>query len=486
MHAAERPPQKKQRLSDQLSSPLIHSPSPANTPTLRHVNNALAEANRSSGSVSKAGGSASPAVHSGSNMENKENRTAGESTGKTSQKSDGQEQEQEQEQEEQEQEQEQGEYEYEYENDNDNENEYENEYVNQPSSNRQHDSVLAGSSDSLSPVKSTKLGITSSAAAAATAADTADDATGVGSQPSFKQLIARFHHIVKDNNREASPDYDARGPTQDQDYEESEAEGEEEPSTELLVFNNGLSTLKNKYQSTINTLQVKVHENTATINSLNNQIGDYRSKIENLHLTVQQSQLDAQALADKNDIMQDELTILQSKIAKLDKQLVLEKTKKSKLSAQITQLSELLETVFKGYESMHATVSDLRQENTDLHQSVSQYETRIAAFDDTLKSELESLAQELYIQYAEKHEAKIAKLRAAYESKYAKKQATFRDRFQLLQDQQETLKQELTHVKNRLQVETSEKRQLVKLWDEYVALDKKDVDEMSNFVKRLK
>ncbi|GAV29516.1 hypothetical protein PMKS-003017 [Pichia membranifaciens] len=331
----------------------------------------------------------------------------GETTGKTSPlKSDGHEHEQE---------------EYAYEN----ENENENEYVNEPSSNHHHDSVLAGSSDSLSPVKPTKLGLTSSAAAAA-AADAADDADGLGSQPSFKQLITRFHHIVKDNNREESPDYDARDQIQDQGYEESEAENEEEPSTELL------------------------------------------------------------ALADKNDIMQDELTILQSKIAKLDKQLVLEKAKKAKLSAQITQLSELLETVFKGYESMHATVSDLRQENTDLHQSVSQHETRIAAFDDTLKSELESLAQELYIQYAEKHEAKIAKLRAAYESKYTKKQATFRDRFQLLQDQQETLKQELAHVKNRLQVETSEKRQLVKLWDEYVALDKKDVDEMSNFVKRLK
>lgn len=471
MHAAERPPLKKQRLSDQLSSPLIHSPSPANTPTTKHVNSAIAEANRSTRSVSKAGSSASnsasPATRSGSNQENKENRMVGETTGKTSPlKSDGHEHEHE---------------EYAYEN----ENENENEYVNEPSSNHHHDSVLAGSSDSLSPVKPTKLGLTSSAAAAA-AADAADDADGLGSQPSFKQLITRFHHIVKDNNREESPDYDARDQIQDQGYEESEAENEEEPSTELLVFNNDLSTLKNKYQSTINSLQVTVHDNAATINSLNNQICDYRSKIENLHLTVQQSQLDAQALADKNDIMQDELTILQSKIAKLDKQLVLEKAKKAKLSAQITQLSELLETVFKGYESMHATVSDLRQENTDLHQSVSQHETRIAAFDDTLKSELESLAQELYIQYAEKHEAKIAKLRAAYESKYTKKQATFRDRFQLLQDQQETLKQELAHVKNRLQVETSEKRQLVKLWDEYVALDKKDVDEMSNFVKRLK
>lgn len=454
MHAAERPPLKKQRLSDQLSSPLVHSPSPVGTPmatttTERHAGN-----NRVAGFVSK-GGRKSSSVNgspAGSNtgIEDKENRALEETTEqkkKTPLPSRS------------------------------------SEELSQHNS-TQHDSIVLAeeSADSLSPVKPAKLGLTASSAADKAGWD--EDYQGLGSsQPSFKQLITRFHSITSTvaSSRDVSPDL-----LQEQGYEESEPEGDEEPSTELIVFNNHLSTLKNKYQATINSLQITVHENASTINSLNNQIGDYRNKIENLHLTVQQAQLDSQALADKNDILQDELTILQSKIAKLDKQLVREKSKRAKLTAQIAQLSELLETVFKGYESTHAALSDLRQENNELHNTVAQQETRITSFDDTLKAELESLAQELYIQYAEKHEAKIAKLRAAFESKYAKKQASFKDRFQLLQDQQETLKQELAHVKNRLQVETSEKRQLVKLWDEYVALDKKDVDEMSNFVKRLK
>lgn len=324
--------------------------------------------------------------------------------------------------------------------------------------------------NALSPVKSNKLS-DSNTPSSFLSSEQQQQQQVVG-ESSLKQLLDRFHYIIGENDIS--------------ELEGDEYDNENEGSTTLLNFNNNLSTIQNKYQSTINSLEITIQDQNNTINSLNNQINDYKTKIENLHLTIQQLTNESKSNSNSNEVLNEEIKILQNKLLQLDTQLNSEKIKQSKTLSKIDQLKELLDTIFKSYENMNRQINNLRAENLELNQSIQEKEAKISKFDDTLKNELESLAQELYIQYAEKHETKIAKLRAAYESKYAKKQGIFKDRMKLLQEQQETLKQELSHVKNRLQVETNEKRQLIKLWDEFVALDKKDVDEMSNFVKRLK
>lgn len=344
-------------------------------------------------------------------------------------------------------------------------------------------SVIAADS-SLSPIRSSKLNTATSLNSIIT--DESPDHINNTNTNGFKQLINRFHSIMDNASDDDDKENEKEKENENENQIENDLDANTESSSELINFTIQLTTLKNQYQSKINALEITAQENAITINNLNNQINDFKTKIENLHLTIQQSSIDHGSVVNENEIAKKEIDILQKSIINLDNQLVIERSKRSKLSAKLNQITELMETVFKSFENMNNKISNLKEENSNFQDIISKNEAKIASFDETLKSELESLAQELYIQYAEKHETKISKLRTAYENKYAKKQALFNERLKLMQEQQLTLQQELSHVKNRLQVETNEKHQLVKLWDEYVALDKKDVDQMSNFVKRLK
>lgn len=285
--------------------------------------------------------------------------------------------------------------------------------------------------------------------------------------PSFKQLISRFNTLVESATN---------------DLEEIVNNATDESDLPLVQF----ASLQNKYENDINSLNVQLHEKLNKINNLNNEIGDYKQKIENMHLTIEESAIENNKLQQENDALRLEAKEFQNAIDALEKQLSVERNKSTSLINKINQLKESVEPIFNAYESLHEQISTVRDQNAELHNTVNLQHSKITSFDDTLKNELESLAQELYIQYAEKHEAKISKLRSAYEAKYAQKQALFTEKHRLLQSQYDTLQQELTQVKSRLQVEASEKRQLVRLWDEYVALDKKDVDQMASFVKKLK
>ncbi|TID29924.1 hypothetical protein CANINC_001435 [Pichia inconspicua] len=285
--------------------------------------------------------------------------------------------------------------------------------------------------------------------------------------PSFKQLISRFNTLVESATN---------------DLNNFESNATDESDLPLVQF----ASLQNKYENDINSLNAQLHEKLDKINNLNNEIGDYRQKIENMHLAIEESALENNKLQQENDALKLEAKELQNAIDALEKQLSVEKSKSSSLINKINQLKESVEPIFNAYESLHQQITTLRDQNAELQNTVNLQHSKITSFDDTLKNELESLAQELYIQYAEKHEAKISKLRTAYEAKYAQKQSMFTEKHRLLQSQYDTLQQELAHVKSRLQVEASEKRQLVRLWDEYVALDKKDVDQMASFVKKLK
>lgn len=354
--------------------------------------------------------------------------------------------------------------------------------VNQSNNNTPNHSIITSNS-SLSPIKSLKLTKSTDLTT-----DSDDLVNENNPESSFKQLENRFHSILSKNivDEDQDNDNDDENNNNNDNNDDNDDVEKDESSSQLINFNNNLSNLKNHYQNEINSLQRINQEHLSTINHLNNQINDYKTKISNLHLTIEQSNLDLTSSSNENEVSRKEIEILKKSIAKLDNQLIIENSKKSKLLIKLNQLTELLETVFKSYKNLHEKNNILTKENSNLQEIILKNENKISSFDDTLKSELESLAQELYIQYAEKHETKISKLRTAYENKYAKKQLLFNERLKVLQEQQQTLQQELSHVKNRLQVETNEKHQLVKLWDEYVDLDKKDVDKMSDFVKRLK
>ncbi|GME84317.1 unnamed protein product [Ambrosiozyma monospora] len=125
----------------------------------------------------------------------------------------------------------------------------------------------------------------------------------------------------------------------------------------------------------------------------------------------------------------------------------------STVEAKETQLSESINEI-----------SSLKQKNVTLTNSLEQANVKIAENDKNLDAQMEKLAQDLYLQYAAKHEQKVSILKKGYEKKWQSK-------YKKLIQENEELKKELALSKEKLVHETSEKKQLVKLWEEYVSLE---------------
>lgn len=291
-----------------------------------------------------------------------------------------------------------------------------------------------------------------------------------------KQFSNRLAQIL------ATPKDEEEGEVEGEVEAEGEGEGEGDQSVLFLQLQN----IKNEYNQSVIKLSDEINNHRVTINQLNNQINDYNHKISNLHLTIEESNSKIDTLNLDNSQLNNEISLLKESLNSLNAKLQKQASLKNSKNEQIENLQNLANQILTFTANQSKNIIHLKEENSKILKANLNNEQKILKFDQTLKNEQEILAQELYIQYAEKHENKINKLRKAYELKFNKKQSLINDKLQLLAKENENLKQELSNTKQRLQVETSEKQHLVKLWDEYMALDKKDIDKMASFVNRLK
>lgn len=140
---------------------------------------------------------------------------------------------------------------------------------------------------------------------------------------------------------------------------------------------------------------------------------------------------------------------LEQEKAQLDKALKSEQEARSNANEKKREEGEAMETRLES-----------------LEKELTSAKAKIADNDKEMETQMEKLAQDLYLQYSAKHEQKVATLKKGYEMKWMGKVKKFtRDN--------DALKREIASLKKRLEVETNEKKQLVKLWDEYVSLERK-------------
>ncbi|VEU21929.1 DEKNAAC102900 [Brettanomyces naardenensis] len=111
-------------------------------------------------------------------------------------------------------------------------------------------------------------------------------------------------------------------------------------------------------------------------------------------------------------------------------------------------------------------MNKLKEKNSLLESELAAAKEKVSSNEKNVEEQLEKLAQDLYLQYSAKHEQKVATLKKGYEMKWMGKVKKFTK-------DNETLKQEIAGLKKKLEIETNEKKQLVKLWDEYVSLEKR-------------
>lgn len=172
----------------------------------------------------------------------------------------------------------------------------------------------------------------------------------------------------------------------------------------------------------------------------------------------------------RNEELQKKLASGQENVEKLnekikaleEEKLGLEKAVKAEQAAQ----SKEMQAGIHENKKLSEENGTLKNRIETLEKEITSAKAKIANNDKEMEMQMEKLAQDLYLQYSAKHEQKVATLKKGYEMKWMGKVKKFtRDN--------DALKREIASLKKRLEVETNEKKQLVKLWDEYVSLEKK-------------
>ncbi|ODQ80844.1 hypothetical protein BABINDRAFT_35041 [Babjeviella inositovora NRRL Y-12698] len=102
-----------------------------------------------------------------------------------------------------------------------------------------------------------------------------------------------------------------------------------------------------------------------------------------------------------------------------------------------------------------------------LHSQIKDLTERLAEQEAGTETKLQQLAQDLYIQYSQKHEQKVSILKKGYETKWNGK-------LNNLEFDNKTLRREIESLKIQMENERNEKNQLVKLWDQFVEMEGDD------------
>lgn len=209
------------------------------------------------------------------------------------------------------------------------------------------------------------------------------------------------------------------------------------------------------------TLEVK----RAEVKSLEEEKAENEATIRELKAANDASDAAAKRASARLNATKEKLETIREEKEKEDRQL-------AEVRSELEKTRDELEKARKEAGKAGENAADLKAaqeqavELKKLQGELAKAQEKIAGNEKNLEDQLEKLAQDLYLQYSAKHEQKVATLKRGYEMKWAGKVKRFTK-------ENESLKHQISAMKKRLEVETSEKKQLVKLWDEYVKLEKK-------------
>ncbi|KAG7705081.1 hypothetical protein KL914_003767 [Ogataea haglerorum] len=244
----------------------------------------------------------------------------------------------------------------------------------------------------------------------------------------------------------------------------------------------------------LNAYQEEFKSGVDKIIALENELGAVRSELESLEEKKTLLEDENTSLKEVMGHRRDEIKRLKAEKEELSQQLsnrkdqnteeLLEKLReemnalRGSTEAQINELSANLEAKNEKLVEAKTEASTMKQRVTTLESQLAEANAKIQEHDKNLEQQLEKLAQDLYLQYSAKHEQKVAILKKGYEMKWMNK-------LKKLNKENEQLRSELEGFKRRLEVENNEKKQLVKLWEEYVSLESNDkANALPDFIKK--
>lgn len=140
------------------------------------------------------------------------------------------------------------------------------------------------------------------------------------------------------------------------------------------------------------------------------------------------------------------------------------KAREEEFARELKAREEEFARELKTREETASTLGNTRDAPPPQDALVASLREQLAEAEASIESRMQQLAQDLYVQYLQKHEHKVGILKKGYETKWAGKVAA-------LEAEATQLRAEVERLQVGMEAERTEKNQLVKLWDQFVEME---------------
>ncbi|CDK24184.1 unnamed protein product [Kuraishia capsulata CBS 1993] len=250
------------------------------------------------------------------------------------------------------------------------------------------------------------------------------------------------------------------------EYQETEAAR----LTSLLdASSSSKAALEQEIDSLKQTVEKLQNEKDSSSNSIIETLSAKIEKYEVERFSLEETCLD---LGKKLEEVEEEKIQLQNSVEELKNQLEEANSSKTNLDSAYSALlseqeanQEASTSLSLEVKNLKGVVSEQAKSITSLNVEINTLKNQALDHETELESSLEALAQDLYVQYSEKHEKKVEILRKGYETKWSGK-------LKKSEQENEKLQNAIESLKKQLATEKAEKETLMKVYEE--CMDQKD------------
>lgn len=233
-----------------------------------------------------------------------------------------------------------------------------------------------------------------------------------------------------------------------------------------------------------------------------NAVAELHLRVNTANLTIQELHAAQSSLLAHNEALQIQLQDVTQNLTHMENSYEAQLEITHSLQEQNSQMDDIQSKLLNQVdvlEGLNKSVQDQAQaEISSLKSQIQALSEANASLEESTQTKIDKVSNYLYVQYSQKHEAKVAELKSLYKAKLNARDQSHLNTIESLKSQVASLNNELNYTKTKLGQETAEKQKLIKLWDDYNSpsndLNKENTNANSNeaakelkgFVKSIK
>lgn len=275
----------------------------------------------------------------------------------------------------------------------------------------------------------------------------------------------------------------------------SQQESETSPAAETLAptapgLINSAEAIEAKYAALIVDLEARAEKLGDVSLRAQNALNDAQLRITSANATIEDLQRHKATLETKLDAARIQLSDAHANLVKIEGCYLSECERVANAQDREKHVVESMQGLQRQVEALEkiraSEKAQAELEKGALESQIGALEEKNAGFEAKAQSEMERLSNYLYVQYAQKHESKVQELKSLYRAKLEAREGHQAQTLASLRAQLATATKETQALKAKLGAESAQKQKLIKLWDDYAAMDKENVVDLQAFLKSIK